>query len=503
MIESNEIVGVTQEEFKLDGISRRKSKRRGPPNRMNDLVYRDWMKFQKSFFWYKTDAHLYREFIQFFTKEILPGSGPSRSLILGNVTREELDLVDQRKIDIGSTWAGNGITPPDITSAHEGELLHCYDFAILDLRDTLRDCESTARFLDETADSLFGELASLLVPDKYCALLIPAYESVGRPFPIAWSLALAGRSVMRLRDEKIALSREDSREIFYCIMFQNNKDERKASDLKPASLAISNQAHNIKTWIIPKPPPRKKNEILHPAKFPETLIQEYIENFTEPGDTVVDPMAGTGSTVIAALRSGRNAVGVELNDNWTQIALDRIKEEFQPTLFDTLNEPLLGRVICANAKNIQSVCEDENVSADYVVTSPPYWSMLNNPGSENQKARRDKKLTLVYSDKDTDLGNIEDYDVFLDLLADIYVSLANILKPGAVMTIIVKNVKRNHVVYPLAWDLVARLCVRSGKFEYLGNTLWCQDDIGLKPFGIGIVWVSNIVHQYCLHFKRR
>ena len=503
MVESNKIVGTLQEEFKLDGISRRKSKRRGPPNRMNDLVYRDWMKFQKSFFWYKTDAHLYREFIQFFTKEILPGNGPSRSLILGNVTREELKLDDQRNIDIGPTWAGNGITPSDVTSAHQDELQHCYDFAILDLRDTLRDCESTARFLDEMAHSLFSELASLLVPDKYCALLVPAYESVDRPFPIAWSLALAGRSVMRLRDEKIALSKEDSREIFYCIIFQNNRDERIALDLKPNALAISNQTHNVNTWIIPRPPPRKKNEILHPAKFPETLIQEFIEVFTDPGDTVFDPMVGTGSTVIAALKSGRNAIGVELNEKWTEIAQDRIKEEFQPTLFDTLDKPSLGRVICADAKDIQSICEIEKESADYVVTSPPYWSMLNNPGSEYQKARREKKLSLVYSEKDTDLGNIEDYDVFLDLLTEIYCSVANILKPHAVMTIIVKNVKRNHVVYPLAWDLVARLCAQNGKFEYLGNTLWCQDDIGLKPFGVGIVWVSNIVHQYCLHFKRR
>ena len=114
-----------------------------------------------------------------------------------------------------------------------------------------------------------------------------------------------------------------------------------------------------------------------------------------------------------------------------------------------------------------------------------------------------KKLSLVYSDNDNDLGNVQDYDDFLNLLSDIYVSTARVLKPGAVMTVIVKNVKRNHVVYPLAWDLVAKLCTREGKFEYLGDTLWCQDDIGLKPFGVGIVWVSNIVHQYCLHFRRR
>ena len=282
MSESNEIVGTLQEEFKLDGISRREGKRRGPPNRMNDLVYRDWMKFQKSFFWHKTDADLYREFIQFFTKEILPGNVPSRSLILGNVTRDELKLEDQRCIDIRPSCTGNGLTPSDVTSAHQDELQHCYDFAILDLRDALRDCESTARFLDETAHSMFSELASLLVPDKYCALLVPAYETVDRPFPIAWSLALAGRSVMRLRDEKIALSKDNSEEIFYCIIFQNNKDERIALDFKPHALAISNPNHHVSTWIIPKPPPRKKNEILHPAKFPETLIQEFIEAFTAP-----------------------------------------------------------------------------------------------------------------------------------------------------------------------------------------------------------------------------
>ena len=51
-----------------------------------------------------------------------------------------------------------------------------------------------------------------------------------------------------------------------------------------------------KSWFIHNPPPRKKGVLVHPAKFPETMAQEFIEFFTKQGETVLDPMAGTGST---------------------------------------------------------------------------------------------------------------------------------------------------------------------------------------------------------------
>src|SRR3990170_4244116 len=72
-----------------------------------------------------------------------------------------------------------------------------------------------------------------------------------------------------------------------------------------------------KSWFIHNPPPRKKGVLVHPAKFPETLAQEFIEFFTRGGETVLDPMAGTGSTLIAALRAGRNSYGIELNPKYT------------------------------------------------------------------------------------------------------------------------------------------------------------------------------------------
>src|SRR3972149_8264971 len=82
-----------------------------------------------------------------------------------------------------------------------------------------------------------------------------------------------------------------------------------------------------KSWFIHNPPKRKKGALVHPAKFPETMAQEFIEFFTKPGETVLDPMAGIGSTLIAALGSGRNSYGIELNPKYAEIAQQIIAEE--------------------------------------------------------------------------------------------------------------------------------------------------------------------------------
>src|SRR5262249_54814418 len=50
----------------------------------------------------------------------------------------------------------------------------------------------------------------------------------------------------------------------------------------------------------------------HSAAFPQALPRWFIELFTDPGDTVLDPFAGSGTTLAAALALGRNALGVEL-----------------------------------------------------------------------------------------------------------------------------------------------------------------------------------------------
>ncbi len=256
-----------------------------------------------------------------------------------------------------------------------------------------------------------------------------------------------------------------------------------------------------KSWFIHNPPKRKKGALVHPAKFPETMAQEFIEFFTKQGETVLDPMAGTGSTLIAALRAGRNSYGIELNPKYAEIAQQLIEEE--RAVLGQRVEGLKSEIINADA----STASDLQLSTfnlkplifDYVLTSPPYWDMLHAKGADTQKKRRESdELDVIYSEDPNDLGNIHEYEEFFGKLVKIYEGLKPLLRDKAYLTIIVKNVKKGGKIYPLAWDIAREL----GKtYTLKDEKIWLQDNQPLAPFGLGSAWVSNTFHHYCLQFR--
>ena len=247
-----------------------------------------------------------------------------------------------------------------------------------------------------------------------------------------------------------------------------------------------------KSWFIHNPPPREKDVILHPAKFPETLVQQFIEFFTKKGARVLDPMAGTGSAIIACLRAGRHGYGIELNERYAAIAMERLAEEMK----EIGNNGVETRVVTGDARMLDSFGLPE---MDYCITSPPYWDMLRMKGAFTQKKRWENGLDVFYSNNEDDLGNINDYDRFLEELVGIYRKVAELLRPRAYMTVIVKNVKKKGRIYPLAWDLGREI----GRFLVMKDEkIWCQDNQRLAPYGMGHAWVSNTFHHYCLNFRK-
>jgi DNA modification methylase len=249
-----------------------------------------------------------------------------------------------------------------------------------------------------------------------------------------------------------------------------------------------------KSWFMHNPPPRKKGVLVHPAKFPETMAQEFIEFFTKRGGIVLDPMAGTGSALVAALRCGRHAYGIELNPKYARIACEVIAEERQ-VLGDQVSD-LKSNLFTADALHAADLPIPE---VDYVLTSPPYWDMLHARGADTQKKRRtSNQLDVFYSDDPNDVGNIHDYGQFLEKLVEIYAGLKPLLRKHAYMTIIVKNIKKGGRIYPLAWDLGGELV----KYYLLKDEkIWCQDNQRLAPYGMNSAWVSNTFHHYCLQFR--
>ena len=105
-----------------------------------------------------------------------------------------------------------------------------------------------------------------------------------------------------------------------------------------------------------------------------------------------------------------------------------------------------------------------------------------------------------YSNKNEDLGNIGSYNEFVERLCEIYIKMYSILKDGAYVVIILKNVKKEGKLYPLAWDVALKL---SETYELKDEKIWIQDKIGLAPYGYPYSWVSNILHHYCLILQKK
>ena len=253
-----------------------------------------------------------------------------------------------------------------------------------------------------------------------------------------------------------------------------------------------------KSWFIHNPPPRKKTVLRHPAKFPESMAQEFIEFFTKRGEIVLDPMVGTGSTLVAALRAGRHSFGIELNPAYVALARQSVDSE-RANLGEIANG-FQAVVIQGDAAKPDTLFSDRQTSfIDYVLTSPPYWDMLRARGAQTQKNRREASdLDVFYSDDPQDLGNLANYDEFIARLVEIYAGLKPYIRQKAYLTIIIKNVKKGGKLFPLAWDLGKEL----GKVYTLKDEkIWCQDDIRLAPYGLGSAWVSNTFHHYCLQFR--
>lgn len=66
-------------------------------------------------------------------------------------------------------------------------------------------------------------------------------------------------------------------------------------------------------------------KVRHPNEKPVGLLRELIESSSRIGDTVLDPFAGSGSTAVAALLSGRRAVVVEKDERWIPLLVERVK----------------------------------------------------------------------------------------------------------------------------------------------------------------------------------
>lgn len=247
--------------------------------------------------------------------------------------------------------------------------------------------------------------------------------------------------------------------------------------------------------------PHAQIERQHPAPYSYQDVEHLIAFFTKKGQKVLDPFGGVGSTAKACELEGRHCTSIELSQRWHDLAIERLEFE--------VGEGASENHTFINGDSIEVLGQMETNSFDFMITSPPYWSILNKKADSKVKVTRVKEnLATNYSDNDPkDLANIADYQEFLDVLVDrVFLEVGRILKVKGYMCIIVSDFRNKSDFISFHSDLIQKMAGREipggGTMSLQGVKVLLQNHKSLLPYGYPFAYVENIHHQYVLIFRK-
>lgn len=234
----------------------------------------------------------------------------------------------------------------------------------------------------------------------------------------------------------------------------------------------------------------------HPAPFSYQDVARFIEFFTKRGETVLDPFSGVGSTSKAAASVGRNSTGFELNPTFFDLTRKRLETEVSPELLAaTRHDIMLG-----DARSLAKELPENSI--DFIVTSPPYWGILNKIDHKAKQERLQNGLSHNYGETEADLAHIEDYDDFLSEIGQLFFDLSRALKPKKYAVVIVGDFRNKDRYYLFHSDLSRRI-EELGPYTLKGVTIIYQKFKRVFPYGYPFAFVPNIHHQYAMILQRQ
>jgi DNA modification methylase len=230
----------------------------------------------------------------------------------------------------------------------------------------------------------------------------------------------------------------------------------------------------------------------HPAPFSFTDVARLVRFFSKPGQTVLDPFVGIGSTLKAAALEGRQGVGIELSPTFHALAKTRLEVEIEDTLLPSPPQKILE----GDARDLIPTLDPDTI--DLIVTSPPYWNILHKKDHKVEQEREAKGLATRYSDEDPrDLGNIESYEEFLTELTSIFQLCTVPLRNKQYCCIIVGDFRDGGRYRMFHADLAHNLELETS-LVLKGITILHQPHKRVFPYGYPFGFVPNLHHQYIL-----
>lgn len=314
-------------------------------------------------------------------------------------------------------------------------------------------------------------------------------------------------------------------------------------------------------WQFPKMSPRKQREgfyceesMSHPAKMPTYLAQAIIDSYTKKGDLILDPMTGIGTTVIEAIKLGRNAIGIEYekrfmdmsnknliltkeklgNNAGTGLFIKGDARELSKTLskynFDSIIfSPPFANTLAGSSKDDTKKYKHGSAGKDYgdkddlnqignlkhtqidtIIFSPPYEEVVcNQANNDSELCKRKFGYMVPYSEKTKEKRPPSEINIgmqrgatYLGEMYKVYVECYKVLKPGNFMILVVKNFRRKGEEINLMANTI-QLCKTAG-FKFFQTCMrvlneasfWQINNVKKTPY-----LMLNLT-EYVLVFKK-
>ncbi|AXR77557.1 DNA methyltransferase [Natrarchaeobaculum sulfurireducens] len=277
-----------------------------------------------------------------------------------------------------------------------------------------------------------------------------------------------------------------------------------------------------KSVIAESYPPDVQHELRseHGGQKPPRLCAELIGRFSKAGDTVLDPFAGVGGTLLGASfceHEGtglREAIGFERNDRWIEI-YETVLERENAARADRGEPPLTAQELrhgdCADL--IEDVPDH---SVELLLTDVPYWNMDELEQTRNERATRESKLGAFDADREDVADGAESADgaalesadepttgtkdEWLSDMAEKFDRFADAVTPEGHVVVFIGDMYREQSYEFLSGDL-ARAIESTAPLTLAANLIWYDPTKDLHVYGYPFSFVPSMVHQNVLVFR--
>ncbi|HEY7750855.1 MAG TPA: DNA methyltransferase [Ignavibacteriaceae bacterium] len=260
------------------------------------------------------------------------------------------------------------------------------------------------------------------IKENLCALKFEIEKSRKKNVTISYELNGTSseiKSEFFLKEiDQILKTRTKERTVYYLTRLAKSLSENKPGKINDLNLNRWKEYDDLLTdslWLINKRDQSGAHNAGYWGNFIPQIPNQFLRRFTKKGDWVLDPFAGSGTTLIECRRLGRNCIAAELNPDVVQLAKKNLEKE-KPNL--EVNTILLtGDSSTIDFKSGLKKSGAECVQL--IIMHPPYWDIIK------------------FSQRKNDLSNAKSSEDFLKLFGNIIDNTSPLLERGRYLAVVI------------------------------------------------------------------